>query len=137
MSDEKNTSDSGDGAELKAADATRLASGMEFAHSLFAGLEIGPSAMPDRLAELSLRHLFGDLWQGEDLTKQQRSLITCSILVALNRTEEQRMHFVGAKNLGIPRETIEGLVTHSAYYAGWPCAVAAARMLEEVWPSDE
>ncbi|MFK8018780.1 MAG: carboxymuconolactone decarboxylase family protein [Pseudomonadales bacterium] len=135
MSDENNTSESSTGDAQKATDETRLAAGLEFAQSLFAGLEIGPGAMPERLGEFTLRHLFGDLWQGEDLTKQQRSLITCSFLVALNRTEEQRMHFVGAKNLGIPRETIEGLITHSAYYAGWPCAVSAARILQEVWPA--
>lgn len=137
MSNENDATDSSSAAEQQADDGKRMDAGLEFAQSLFAGVEISPGAMPQRLSELTLRHLFGDLWQGEDLTKQQRSLITCSFLVALNRTEEQRLHFVGAKNLGIPRETIEGLITQAAYYAGWPCAVAAGRILHEAWPPAE
>ncbi|MCY4427139.1 MAG: carboxymuconolactone decarboxylase family protein [Halieaceae bacterium] len=137
MSNDNNVEDAQHAEAKQVADEQRMAAGLEFAHSLFAGMDIGPGANPDRLSELSLRHLFGDLWQGEDLTKQQRSLITCSMLVALNRTEELLLHFTGAKNLGIPRETIEGLITHSAYYAGWPCAVGAAKSLQQVWPKPE
>ncbi|MEZ5260744.1 MAG: carboxymuconolactone decarboxylase family protein [Acidimicrobiales bacterium] len=75
---------------------------------------------------------------GSRATSASRSaeLITCTILVALYRENEQRVHFVGAKNAGIPREKIEGMITHAAHYAGWPCAATAHRVLNEVWPAE-
>ncbi|MCH9673550.1 MAG: carboxymuconolactone decarboxylase family protein, partial [Gammaproteobacteria bacterium] len=77
-----------------------------------------------------------DVWQGEELSTQERSLITCSMLVALNREAEQRIHFRAAKNLGLEREKIEGMITHAAHYAGWPVAASAFRVLAEVWPEE-
>ena len=43
------------------------------------------AALPEQFTRYTMEHLFGDVWQGEELTLQQRSLITCTILVALNR----------------------------------------------------
>lgn len=92
--------------------------------------------MPKKFVDYNLEHLFGDLWQGEDLELAERSLVTCTILVALNREAEQRIHFNAARNLGLPREKIEGMIIHAAHYAGWPCAASAFRVLNEVWPED-
>ena len=78
----------------------------------------------------------GDVWQGEELSIQERSLITCAMLVALNREAEQRIHFLAAKNLGLERDKIEGMITHAAHYAGWPCAASAFRVLADVWEID-
>jgi 4-carboxymuconolactone decarboxylase len=91
--------------------------------------------MPAKLQEYTTGHLFGDVWQGDDLTLQQRSMITCTVLVALNRLAEQHVHFVGAKNVGIPRSEMEGMIAHVAHYAGWPCAASATHVLNEVWPA--
>jgi 4-carboxymuconolactone decarboxylase len=55
--------------------------------------------------------------------------------VALARENEQRLHFRGAKNLGIPRRKVETMIAHVAHYAGWPVAVGAFRVLDEVWPA--
>jgi 4-carboxymuconolactone decarboxylase len=54
----------------------------------------------------------------------------------LNRENEQKVHFVGAKNLGVSRQTMEGMITHAAHYAGWPCAASALGVLNEVWPAE-
>ena len=62
--------------------------------------------------------------------------MTCTILVALYRHNEQYVHFTGAKNLGIPREKLEAMITHVAHYAGWPCAATASNVLNEVWPKE-
>ena len=80
-----------------------------------------------------MANVFGDVWQGEDLELEQRSLVTCTVLVALGREPEQRLHFRGARNLGIERATLEAMINHVAYYAGWPVAVSAMRTLDEVW----
>jgi 4-carboxymuconolactone decarboxylase len=92
--------------------------------------------MSDEFRRFTIEHLFGDVWQGEGLALEERSLLTCTVLVALAREPEQRLHFRGAKNLGIPREKIEAMIAHVAHYAGWPVAVGAFRVLEEVWPAD-
>ena len=55
------------------------------------------------------------------------------MLTALGRENEQRLHFRGARNLGIERTTLEAVSNHIAYYAGWPVAVSAMRTLDEVW----
>ncbi|OUS12122.1 hypothetical protein A9Q89_06925 [Gammaproteobacteria bacterium 53_120_T64] len=78
--------------------------------------------MPEKLANYTLEHLFGDVWQGDELSLEQRCLITCTILAALNREAEQRIHFPGAKNIGVTREQLEAMISHAAHYVGWPVA---------------
>ena len=95
------------------------------------------SVMPPEFQKITLEHLFGTVWQDGRLDFQQRSMITCTALVATGREAEQRIHFTGAKNLGIPREQISAMITHVAHYAGWPNAVSAFRVLKEVWPDEE
>jgi 4-carboxymuconolactone decarboxylase len=113
-------------------DDDRKKNGMELATRLFAGA--APARpMPRALARYTLMHLFGDVWQGDDLALEERSLVTCAVLVALGRESEQRAHFRGARNLGIPREKLEAMITHVAHYAGWPVGVSASAVLDEVW----
>lgn len=116
-------------------DNEKAKKGMELVGRLFgASAGGGGTPVPQDFLRYTLGHLFGDVWQGEHLALAERSLITCTVLVALGRENEQRVHFVGAKNLGIPREKVEAMITHVAHYAGWPVAVSAFRVLGEVWP---
>lgn len=109
--------------------------GIELARVLLKGTPKG-GRVPDKFRDYSLEHLFGDVWQGEELSTEERSLITCAILVGLNRENEQQIHFRAARNLGLPREKIEGLIIHAAHYAGWPCAASAFNTLNEVWEAE-
>jgi 4-carboxymuconolactone decarboxylase len=93
-----------------------------------------PQPMP--LQRYTIEHLFGDVWQQDDLTLPERSLATCTILIALNRPEEMRVHFAGAKNVGVERAKLAGVIAHAAHYAGWPNAMAALRALNDVWPEE-
>ena len=113
-------------------DDERMTRGRELVAELFAGGPQGRRLPPD-MARYTVAHLFGDVWQGEELTLQERSLLTCAVLVALGREPEQRLHFRGARNLGIPREKLEAMMTHVAHYAGWPVAVSGLRVLGDVW----
>jgi 4-carboxymuconolactone decarboxylase len=113
-------------------DEERFAVGKTLAARLFAGAPRGPK-MPSEMSRHTMAHLFGDVWQGDELTVEQRSLLTCAVLVALGREAEQRLHFRGARNLGIPRQHLEGMVIHVAHYAGWPTGATALRILGEVW----
>jgi 4-carboxymuconolactone decarboxylase len=116
-------------------DEEKRARGIALSRRLFAGAPRAPSAPPEAFSRYTLEHLFGDVWSQDDLALEERSLLTCCVLVALNRENEQRLHFLGAKNLGIPRAKLEGMITHVAHYAGWPCAATAHRVLNEVWPA--
>ena len=115
-------------------DEERTGLGIDLIRRLFEGVDTDAVAMPEKLREYTLRHVFGDVWQQEGMTLEQRSLVTCTLLVALNREAEQRLHFQAARNLGIPRETLAAMITHAAHYAGWPSAVGASQVLAEVWP---
>ena len=109
--------------------------GMAMVGKLLEGTGAGGIPLPEKFSTYTIEHLFGDLWQGDDLALADRSFATCVTLIALNRESEQKLHFVGARNVGIPREKLEAAITHVAHYAGWPVAMTAFRVLNEVWPT--
>ena len=113
-------------------DEERLEAGRALAAKLLAGAP-RDRRLPPEMMRHTMTHLFGDVWQGEELSLQERSLITCATLVALGREAEQKLHFRGARNLGIEREKLEGVLIHVGHYAGWPVAVSALRTLDAVW----
>ncbi len=110
----------------------RIEAGRALAARLFAG---APRArpLPKEMLRHTMGHLFGDVWQGDELALEQRSLITCTTLVALGREAELKLHLRGARNLGIERATLEAMMIHVAHYAGWPTAASGLRTLDEVW----
>jgi 4-carboxymuconolactone decarboxylase len=77
--------------------------------------------------------LFGDVWEHPDLSKRDRSLITVAMLAALYRTDEMRGHMQRALDNGVTETELKGLITHVAFYAGWPCAVNAGRVAIDVF----
>ena len=87
-----------------------------------------------KLAELSDDVLFGDVWERPQLGKRDRSLITCAALVALGATEQMTFHFPRALENGVTREELIELVTHLAFYAGWPKAMSAVARVKELKP---
>jgi len=89
-----------------------------------------------KLAELRDNVLFGDVWEQTDLSKRDRSLVTISVLTALYRTEELRGHLRRALDNGVTKEEIGGMITHLAFYAGWPTAVNAGRVAIEVFENN-
>jgi len=111
---------------------TRFDKGLATIRRLF-GQTTGSNPLPETFARHTVEHLFGDVWQGEELSIEERSMTTCIVLVALNRENEQRLHFRGARNLGISKDRLEGMITHVAHYAGWPVAVSALGVLNDVW----
>ncbi len=78
-----------------------------------------------KLADLTDDVLFGDVWERPQLSKRDRSLITCAALVATGKTEQMDFHFPRALENGVTREELVELITHLAFYAGWPNAMSA------------
>tara|TARA_B110000483_G_C17811787_1_gene395398 strand:+ start:218 stop:592 length:375 start_codon:yes stop_codon:yes gene_type:complete len=96
-------------------------------------LQKAGSAISDDLRSHTIEMLFGKVWTRPGLEMQERSMITLAGLIALNRENELRLHFRGARNLGISRDKLEEIIFHLAHYAGWPNAVSSSNILEEVW----
>lgn len=86
-----------------------------------------------KLAELGDDLLFGDIWERPELSKRDRSLITCTALVALGKTEQMMTHFPRAIRNGVTREELIEMITHMAFYAGWPSAVSAVARARDVF----
>jgi 4-carboxymuconolactone decarboxylase len=85
-----------------------------------------------KLADLTDEVLFGDIWERPELSKRDRSLITCAALVATGKTEQMTFHFPRAIENGVTREELVELITHLAFYVGWPSAMSAISRLKEL-----
>ena len=85
------------------------------------------------LAELTVDVLFGDVWERPGLSKRDRSLITVATLIALYRTGQLPGHIGRALDNGVTKEEIGEVITHMAFYAGWPTAAQASRIAKEVY----
>jgi len=81
------------------------------------------------LADLSDRVLFGKVWERPGLSKRDRSLITVAALVSDYRHNELPGHLARALANGVTREELVEMVTHLAFYAGWPTANSAIPIL--------
>lgn len=70
--------------------------------------------------------LFGDVWQRSGLSPRDRSMITVASLIALARTNELPIHLKFALYNGVTQDELVEMITHLAFYAGWPTSVTAA-----------
>jgi len=86
-----------------------------------------------KLAQLTDDVLFGDVWERPQLGKRDRSLITCAALVATGKTEQMSFHFPRALENGVTEEELIELITHLAFYVGWPSAFSALTKAKELF----
>lgn len=86
----------------------------------------GPFAdVAPELQRLTTDVLFGQVWERAELSKRDRSLVTVATLVALYRTNELPFHIKFALQNGVTTTELTELITHVAFYAGWPTAATA------------
>ena len=81
--------------------------------------------------------VYGDVWEQPDLNKRDRSLITVAALAALCRTDELRLHMNRAVENGVTKDEMLALITHIAFYSGWPTAMNAGRYALEMFADDD
>ena len=86
-----------------------------------------------KLAELTEKVVFGDIWARPGLSKRDRSLATVAALVALHRPDQLKGHIWRALDNGVTREELSELFTHLAIYAGWPSGISAAQVAKQVY----
>ena len=87
-----------------------------------------------RLAEITDTVLFGEVWRRKGLSQRDRSLITVACLIALYRTNELPFHLGKAIENGVSRDEIVEMITHLAFYSGWPTASTALGIVRETLP---
>ncbi|GIL41687.1 carboxymuconolactone decarboxylase family protein [Roseiterribacter gracilis] len=85
------------------------------------------------LAQYSDDVLFGDVWQRPGLSPRDRSLITVASLIAMYRINELPFHLKRALENGVTRDELGEVITHMAFYAGWPTASSAVAIAQRVY----
>lgn len=90
-------------------------------------------ATAPKLAELTDSVLYADIWERKQLSKRDRSLVTVTALIALNRPDQLRSHLMLARKNGVTEEELIETITHMAFYSGWPSAVSAVAIAKEVF----
>ena len=83
--------------------------------------------------DLISRYAWGEIWTRPGLPRSTRSLIVIATMVALNRTDELRMHIRAAFNNGVTREEIMEVLLQAAIYCGVPAANSAFHAAEQVF----
>jgi 4-carboxymuconolactone decarboxylase len=86
-----------------------------------------------KLADLTDEVLFGDVWERPQLSKRDRSLVTCAALVANAKVDQLNFHIPRALENGVTQEEIVEMITHLAFYCGWPSAMSAIVKAKELF----
>jgi 4-carboxymuconolactone decarboxylase len=90
-----------------------------------------------KLVDLTEDILFGDVWERPQLSKRDRSLITCAALIATGKTEQMDFHFPNAIRNGVTEEELVEAITHLAFYVGWPNAMSSVNRAKVLFAKKE
>ena len=86
-----------------------------------------------KLIKLTEEVIYGDMWEREELSKRDRSLVTLSALIAMGRERQLIGHLNRALDNGVTQDEIIETITHLAFYSGFPTAITAATIAKEVF----
>jgi 4-carboxymuconolactone decarboxylase len=116
----------------------RYAKGMETRRAVLGDAHVDRSLekktpFNEPFQDLITRYAWGEVWSRPGLTRHTRSLLTLGMMVALNRTEEFRMHVRAALRNKVTREEIQEVLLQAAIYCGVPAANQAFHIAEEVF----
>ena len=82
--------------------------------------------------------LFGENWNNEDIDLKTRSIVVISVFMGRGLVDSSlKYHLQTAKKNGVTKREIAAIITHAAFYAGWPVAWAVFNMAKEIWTEDE
>ncbi len=95
--------------------------------------EAAKDSFSEPFQDLITRYAWGEIWSRPGLSRHTRSLLTLSMMIALNRGDEFRMHVRSALNNKVTREEIQEVLLQSAIYCGVPAANAAFHLAQEVF----
>lgn len=89
-----------------------------------------------KLVSLTDEVLFGDVWERKELSPRDRSLITVAALIAGGNSEQLSFHLTRAKDNGLTETELKEVITHLAFYAGWPRAMSALSVAKRVFEGE-
>ena len=89
-----------------------------------------------KMIDLTEKVLFGDVWERPNLSKRDRSLIVCAVLTATYRPEQLKGHLQRGLDNGLTKDELAEMITHVAFYAGWPASMTAARVAKDVFDAN-
>ncbi|AIW40149.1 MULTISPECIES: carboxymuconolactone decarboxylase family protein [Paenibacillus] len=89
-----------------------------------------------KIVELTDKVLFGDVWERKELAPRDRSLITVASLITGGNSEQLGFHLGKAKDNGLTEEELIEVITHLAFYAGWPKAMSAITVAKELFAKE-
>lgn len=95
-------------------------------------LMLNQKALYPDMYEMSVGHLFGDVWGRPGLSLRERQLVTLAANIALARPSGNHSHYLSAMHLGITKEEICELIIQVGHYAGWPTLSNAVRQFTEI-----
>ncbi len=85
-----------------------------------------------KLVALTDNVLFSGVWERPGLAQRDRSLVPVTALIALNRTEQVRFYLEKVLDNGVTKDELIGVITHLAFYAGWPTSMSAIMIAKEI-----
>ncbi len=85
-----------------------------------------------KFADITDRVLFDDIWQRPELSARERSIVTVAAMVALYQPDLLTFHLERAQSNGVSQNELAEIITHLAFYAGWPAAHSALRRLQDL-----
>jgi 4-carboxymuconolactone decarboxylase len=86
-----------------------------------------------KMIEVTEHLIYGDIWERPGLSKRDRSLVVLATLIGTYRPEQLRGHLARALDNGVTKTEIAEIITHLAFYSGWPGSMTAARIAQEVF----
>ena len=87
--------------------------------------------------EMSVAHLFGNVWARPGLSLRERQLVTLAANIAMARPSGNHSHYLSAQHLGITKEEICEVIIQVGHYTGWPTMSHAVRQFTEVMDEQE
>jgi 4-carboxymuconolactone decarboxylase len=93
---------------------------------------LNQKALSPELYEMSVGHLFGDVWARPGLSLRERQLVTLAANIALARPNGNHSHYRSSEHIGITRKEIIEVIIQVGHYAGWPTISNAVRQYTEV-----
>jgi 4-carboxymuconolactone decarboxylase len=118
-------------------DRERYEAGMDMRRSVLGDAhvdraEASKTSLDAEFQDLITRYAWGEIWTRPGLPRHTRSLLTIGLMVALNRSEELRLHLRAARTNGVTADEIREVLLHCAIYCGVPAANAAFQAAREV-----
>lgn len=86
-----------------------------------------------KMIDIADKVIYGDIWERPGLSKRDRSLVVLATLIGTYRPEQLRGHLGRALDNGVTKDEIGEIITHLAFYSGWPSSMTAARIAQEVF----